>query len=230
MRKDLCFTYNRDVISVYNAYLAAIRQEFSKDAEARCYHTLAFGLNLSFQYNMNGGACTVHLMPTETGTAVDVRYTVVQLVGARYAAHCHAMNRRVEAILGCAAVPAEVDIDAFLLPENQVVSSDDPRCVPPPAEEPDACPTEAPDACPTEAPDACPTEAPDACPTEAPDAETEALRCGVCGAPLTADARFCSQCGHRRTPATHKQNCTVCGAKLSHDARFCSQCGRRTDA
>ena len=84
MRRDVCHFYPIHVIGVYKAYVRAIKEVFDADCSEEPYHTLTFGLKFSFKYNMNGGFCHVHLMPYRGGTAVDIRYTIVQALGAKY--------------------------------------------------------------------------------------------------------------------------------------------------
>ncbi len=126
MRRDLFFIYDAPVISVYNAYRQAVKTVFGKDADSTDFHSITFGLNLSFKYNMNGGACHIHLMPYKNGTAVGVRYSIAQLVGARYQAHCKDMANEVEKILGVISRTETLDMEEFLKAENKVVSVDAP--------------------------------------------------------------------------------------------------------
>ncbi len=114
MRRDICHTYDAPVGAVYAAYITAIKTVFKKEAERLDSRTLSFGLNMSFRYNMNGGACTVHFMPHGRGTAVDVRYSIAQLAGARYGAHCDAMTAEVSRLLATPAIPANLDVELFL--------------------------------------------------------------------------------------------------------------------
>ena len=114
MKKDICCFYPSDIASVFNAYQSAIAQKFTKSIQATPYHTISFPLAFSFKYNMNGGACTVHLMPHNDGTAVNVRYSVVQLVGARCKKHNQDMTAVVEKLLGVSAQEIQLDVETFL--------------------------------------------------------------------------------------------------------------------
>jgi predicted amidophosphoribosyltransferase len=49
--------------------------------------------------------------------------------------------------------------------------------------------------------------------------------CQNCGAPLTAGARFCVECGTPATSAAPPAACRNCGATLAEGARFCVACG-----
>ncbi len=120
MRRDLCFFFPKPVPEVFNAYMQAIKAVFDKDGSPEPYHTISFGLNFSMRYNMNGGACNLHFMPTQGGTAIDVRYSVAQLAGARYEAHCKAMNTYAENLLRVSAMKYDIDVELFLKPENRV--------------------------------------------------------------------------------------------------------------
>lgn len=65
-------------------------------------------------------------------------------------------------------------------------------------------------------------------------AHEEIKKCRKCGAVISADAAFCSNCGSStaiadeppKTPA--KKDCPHCGAAIDADALFCSFCGRDT--
>jgi hypothetical protein len=121
MRRDLFHYFEADVKTVYNAYIQAIKEKFGKDCEAEAYHTISFGLNASLKYNMNGGACHVHLIPYRTGTAVAVRYTIVQLVGARYEAHYWDLNNVISRIIQVPPTKLEnADMAGFLRIENRL--------------------------------------------------------------------------------------------------------------
>ncbi len=252
MKRDICCTYDREVVEVFNAYVRAIRDAFAKDCTPQYYHTISFGLNFSFFYNMTGGVCTVHLIPFENGTAVDVRYSVIQPCGARYGAHCLALTQRVEQILGCLSKPSHIDVNLFLRPENQIIAPGDPRFpaanaaenaaagseqtvpesapapVAPPVAEPAPAPVAPPVADPAPAPVAPPMADPAPVPVAAaPIDMQEADVCTSCGAALATDARFCARCGTPRAPKQAEKFCSACGNKLEPDALFCTQCGKR---
>jgi hypothetical protein len=121
MRKDLVYFYQADTASVYQAYTEAIRKVFNKtDFMSQPYSVLQFMLNYSFKYNMNGGSCTLHFLPYQGGTAVNARYSIAQLIGARYAKHEKDMRSFVEKTLGISAQQIDLDIDVFLQQETNV--------------------------------------------------------------------------------------------------------------
>ncbi len=188
MKRDLCYSYPKNILEVYHAYVQAIPEVFGKTGVEQNYHTISFDLASEFKYNMNNGACTVYLIPYGDATAVNVRYTVVQVAGARYQSHCRDMTRAVEKILNCAAEPADIHAESFMKSENRVFSADDPRCIPfvPPVPAPEPAPE------PVPAPAPIPEPAPEPVP-EGPQRDHKF--CNDCGAKLLINARFCSYCG-----------------------------------
>ena len=120
MRRDLFHYFEADVKNIYAAYLKAAKEKFGKDCSATPYHSVSFGLNFSFKYNMNGGACHIHFIPYKSGTAVGLRYTIVQLFGARYEAHDSDMLSYVEREVGTKAKSINIDMAVFLKDSNQV--------------------------------------------------------------------------------------------------------------
>lgn len=176
MRRDVCHYYERNVQQVFDAYYNAATQRFGKNCKAEPFHTLTFGINMSFRYNMNGGACTVHFMPYYSGTAVDVRYSLAQLMGARYGAYDKVMTDYVCGLLGVPAQPVSINVETFLDPRNQVVMNAVPNPAMPPVQ---AAPMGQP------LPNVQPT------PAAAPAV------CSSCGKPLVAGAKFCPYCGQR---------------------------------
>ena len=120
MRRDVIHYYEKGIAEVFEAYRAAAMQKFGKDCRAQPYHTLSFGLNYSIRYNMNGGACTVHFMPYGTGTAVDVRYSIAQIAGARYGAHDQELSQFVTSVIGVPVQKLDISADTFLIEQNKV--------------------------------------------------------------------------------------------------------------
>jgi len=173
MRRDVCHYYEKSLPEVFAAYQAAAQQKFGKDCRAEPYHTVSFGLNFSFKYNMNGGAATVHLMPYLTGTAVDVRYSIAQLYGARYGAYDKELTNYVVGLLGVPAGDIQLNVEQFLLPQNQVSASAAPQAAAAPV----------------------PAAAAPIPPAPQPAPVTEARFCVNCGKPLRPGARFCPACG-----------------------------------
>lgn len=50
------------------------------------------------------------------------------------------------------------------------------------------------------------------------------MKCNTCGAELTQEQKFCSECG-----AKVSKHCVKCGAELKEGARFCSACGKQNE-
>lgn len=191
MRRDVIHYYEKGIAEVFEAYRAAAMQKFGKDCNAEPYHTLSFGLNYSLRYNMNGGACTVHFMPYKTGTAVDVRYSIVQLAGARYGAHDREMSTFVSSVIGAPALDLQIDPETFLLDQNKVSAAAytarpaAPVNQPRPAQPVNVQPTQ------TYQPAPQPASRP------APQPVRANNFCGKCGGRLQPGARFCGKCGNR---------------------------------
>ena len=120
MKKDFCMFYQCDVQTVFFACQRAIKELFKKDADASPYHTLAFGIPPSFRYNMNGGACNVHFLSHNGGTAVNVRYSIVQLGMARCGAHNKHITERVQSILGINASEISIPVEVFMNNKHNV--------------------------------------------------------------------------------------------------------------
>ena len=201
MRRDIVYYFNADVATVYNAYLAAAKgRPFDRSCKEEPFHTISFGLNFSMKYNFNGGSCTLHFMPYQTGCAVDLRFTIAQLTGARYGAYAKELTMLVERQLGMAAATCKINVEQFLRPENQVVPGQ-PRMAPPPM----PLPTQ--------------PQRP------IPPAPSGRL-CPNCGCAAANDAAFCIKCGcalQAEAPAF----CTHCGNKLEDGAVFCTRCGTK---
>jgi hypothetical protein len=123
MRRDIFHYFNASVQDVFQAYHQTIQNKFEKNATATPYYTISFALSFSFRYNMNGGSCTLHFMPYNNGTAVCVRYTLIQAIGARYGAYNQRLLEEVEKLLHVKAQNVELNVEAFLQPSNQAVST-----------------------------------------------------------------------------------------------------------
>ena len=122
MRRDVGFYVEANVEQVYQACLqAAMNKPFERECKQEPFHTISFGLNFSFKYNMNGGACTIHFMPSGSGTAVNMRFSVVQAVGARYEKYAQDLSNAMRVYLPVPIHPANYDMEAFVKPENQVL-------------------------------------------------------------------------------------------------------------
>lgn len=114
MRRDLCYHFYADTKTVFDAYLDAVRANFDRGAQATPFFTISFGLDFSFRYNMNGGACTIRFLPLNDGTAVNLRYSIAQAWGARYEAHAEKINEEVFRRIGVQAKPFNLSVEAFV--------------------------------------------------------------------------------------------------------------------
>ncbi|MHB8137410.1 MAG: zinc ribbon domain-containing protein [Smithellaceae bacterium] len=50
-------------------------------------------------------------------------------------------------------------------------------------------------------------------------------KCSSCGATMSMDAAFCTNCGSRFTENTSVKKCSSCGKAMAIDAAFCTNCG-----
>lgn len=182
MRRDICFYFPTDVCSLYNAYLtAATNRPFERDCKREPYHTITFGLNFSMKYNMNGGSCILHFIPWQGGAAVDLRFVVAQLGGARYEKYAKDLTSYAEQALGIRGQMVEINIDYFTAEGNKVSVPAAPALKPEVAPQPIVPP----------APQPTPQPIAQPAPAEAP------RFCTQCGNRLQPGAVFCSGCGRK---------------------------------
>jgi len=128
MRRDVCYFFAADVKSVYDAYLAAATNaKFRRTCNQQPYHTISFNLNFSMKYNMNGGSCTLHFIPYQGGTAVDLRFSIAQLAGARYKKYAEDLTNATVDVLRIPAQPITLDINVFLDERNKIHADNTPK-------------------------------------------------------------------------------------------------------
>ena len=226
MRRDICLVYQRHIHDVYNAYISSIKQCFDSECNATPYYVIGYGIGFSFRYNMNGGGCTIRLMPYNGGTAVNVRYTLAQWAGARYEAHNKELTKYVARELGCEPYEADIDAEEFLKPENQMSQplpqaqpTYQPQYDPQPQYQAHMMPLPQPQPRPEPQYQAQPQ------PQVQPQIQPTVKVCDGCGAELKENAKFCSSCGKAVTPLA--QNCPNCNATVDSNDRFCSECGAK---
>lgn len=170
MRRDVGYYVEASVEQVYHAYLQAAKNKpFERDCKEEPYCTIGFGVNYSFKYNMNGGACNIHFAPSGSGTAVNMRFSIAQLAGARYEKYAEDLTASMQRYLPVAVCPASYDMDEFLLPQNQVKPG-------------------------MAQPAAVQVTGGKFCPQCGTPAARERV-CPNCNAPAEESARFCSSCG-----------------------------------
>ena len=245
MRRDVMHFFNADVRTVYQAYLTAAQNPpFSRTCEQKPFYSFQFGLNFSMKYNMNGGSCTLHFIPYGSGTAVDLRFSVAQLAGARFEAYDRALADKVIDILRVPAQPLKIHVEEFLQPVNWVTGPSElpgaaktttappiqppaPPSAPPAPPEPPLVPPEPP-LVPPEPPSVSP-EPPSVSPENIWQPARELPQqpgktCAKCASPLLPGARFCYTCG---APVSEEKVCCACGKPLLPGAAFCTFCGQK---
>lgn len=239
MRRDICHFYPADVKTVYNGYLAVLgNDKFDRECHQEPYHTLGFGLNFSMKYNFNGGGCNIHFMPYNNGTAVDLRFTLAQLAGARYEKYDRDLTDGVQKELGIFASDIRIDVEEFLKPQNQITPE---RFT----ETPSTCSNQQTDCCagspvneyqppvvvaPTPQPEIVPQPAPQPVIVRQPVPQPEATQqsapvgrfCSGCGNPVGLNDLFCGKCGTRQP-----RFCSNCGSPAGEGNNFCTICGTK---
>lgn len=208
MRRDVMHFFMADVKTVYQAYLTAAQNKpFERTCEQRPFYSFQFGLNFSMKYNMNGGSCTLHFIPHQGGTAVNLRFSVAQLAGARYEAYDRDLTNRAIDILRIPAQTLRINVEEFLNQSNWVTPGS----------------TQLPPAPVAPAPAPAPVAPAPAPVTPAQPAAGQKC-CARCGSQLLPGARFCTRCG--ATVEDHLL-CKSCGTPLLPGAKFCTRCGQR---
>ena len=114
MRRDVFHYYPTGVKETFDAYFQVLSAKpFKKKPSATPYSLIAFGIGFSFKYNMNGGGVHVHFAPQGSGTAVQIRFSIAQLMGARYRAYDNLMTQKVEERLHVKAEPIDALPESF---------------------------------------------------------------------------------------------------------------------
>lgn len=62
-------------------------------------------------------------------------------------------------------------------------------------------------------------------PDTKPATEPAKVKCSSCGAQMSAQAKFCIECGTKVVPTTVK--CSGCGIDLPAESKFCQECGHK---
>lgn len=199
MRRDLFCYYPLPVATVYGAYLRTANEKFSKSCREEIPgKVLSFALNFSFKYNMNGGAVTLHFMPFQNGTAIAMRYTIVQAMGARYKRHALDMAAYADTLLGVKAQnDLSMDMQSFINYESGAAPASQEQAPSPAVQSP----------------------------ATANSVSQGASVCAYCGTPLTPGSKFCVSCGNA-VPAAQAA-CPNCGRPFAAGERFCCGCGAK---
>ena len=225
MTRDLCYFYPCPLNAVYGAFVQTAAQKLGKDCKQTPMVSISFGLNFSMKYNMNGGACTIHFMPYQNGTAINIRYSVVQLMGARYKKHAQDLTLYANNILRANAQPANINVQEFLNYAATQTRAQSPMAQP--AQNARAMPQQTP---PQYQPQAAPQTAYRQSVQQYPSPQRPAQGvkfCTYCGKQLPADARFCTNCGKGIAMPAPTPACPNCGKPLQADEKFCVRCGTK---
>lgn len=212
MRRDICYFYPVSVDALFDGYYtAATNDKFRREPEIEPYFKMSFGLNFSMKYNFNGGACTLRFMPYQNGSAVNLRFSIAQLAGARYENYAKDLAYDVAQVLGVLPQLIEIDVEYFLMPQNQITADQivdtEPVLEPTPVCEPVEVPATEPAPTPVNASN---------------------ITCKNCGATLDDNSKFCHLCGTAVAPKEPEPKfCSQCGTKTKDGALFCTNCGTK---
>ena len=191
MRRDVCYYFPVGVEQLYNAYLtAATNPRFRRDCNQEPYHTLSFGLNFSMKYNFNGGSCTVRFISWQNGSAVNLRFSIAQLAGARYEKYAQDLTDDAIKVLGISGQKADIDVELFVSSENKIIDTPKPADTSPSIQSAIA----------------------KVCPNCSKEVKETDKFCSSCGTPLSVQKRFCSNCG--KEVLKEAAFCSNCGNKL----------------
>lgn len=192
MRRDICYFFPVSVDRLYNAYLtAATNSRFRRECNEEPYHTLGFGLNFSMKYNFNGGSCILRFIPCQGGSAVNLRFTIAQLMGARYEKYAEDLTGDASAVLGVAGKRVDIDVEIFMMPQNQVVAASAPVVAPATIQN---------------------VVNNNVCHNCGKIVEASDKFCSGCGTPLASAKKFCTKCG--KEVSFDAAFCSECGNKL----------------
>lgn len=202
MRRDLVYYYPLPVEPVYEAFVQAATQKFGKNCKLVPCKNMTFGLNFSLKYNMNGGSLTLHFMPYQNGTAIDLRYSIVQLMGARYKAHARDLILFTDSVLRIPGQMMTLDINIFLSYESSAPAATAEQLASMPMTSMQLGVNRQPAAPIQPVTPAAPVQPePFVQPqNDAPPSgqQTPQYRfCMNCGAPITPNSLFCTKCGKR---------------------------------
>ena len=196
MKRDVCYYFPVELQKVYNGLLTAAKNPpFERTCSEDPYKSFQFGLSYSFKYNFNGGSVTVWFMPYQQGTAVNMRFSVAQLAGARYEKYASDLLARAVPMIGSQAYPCNVSVEEFMNQDVQAAPAPSLPQTPAPSQMQEAAPAVR--ICSTCGQD-IPREA-RFCPRcgTAQQEEQKERFCSQCGTKQAAGAAFCHNCGHR---------------------------------
>ena len=197
MRRDVCYFFNTDSVTLYNAYLRAAQQPpFERTCTENRPHSFSFGLNYSWKYNMNGGACTLHFMSWQNGAAVCLRFSMAQLAGARYESYADYLTEHAVKAINVPSRRCQIDMEEFLKAEKPA-----PTTVAAPAApiQPAVSP-------------AVSAPAAKLCPSCHKEVAADSIFCCYCGEKIARPQVFCTQCGTKAQAGD--RFCHQCGNKL----------------
>ena len=99
MRRDLFHTFDHDVKTVFEAYEQVIKTYFKRSPRPIAYELITYDIGYCFKYNINGGQINIHFSVDRGKTFVQVRYTIIQLIWARYETYDKALTMEVMKVL-----------------------------------------------------------------------------------------------------------------------------------
>lgn len=125
MRKDVTHFYEKPIPEVFYAYHKFIVEKMHANPRVEPFHTISSAVGM--------GAMTLHFIPYQNGTAIDIRYSLALVNGSVVEEIDYSITKEIVNFLGVAAMNIELPIEIFLDPNNQVVAQSN---IPNPAPQP----------------------------------------------------------------------------------------------
>lgn len=99
MRRDVFHTFDHDLKTVYDAFVEVLNKKPYERNPSLETNLISYSIGSSFKYNMNGGAVNIHFSREGNVTKIQIRYSIVQLFGARVGAYDEALIQKVKEVL-----------------------------------------------------------------------------------------------------------------------------------
>ena len=194
MIRDIIYYYPRNIYDTYNAYWSSAVNRMGRSCKIEKYHTIAFGLSYSFTYNMNGGACNIHFIPYQGGTAVNIHFSIVQAFGANFKKYDRDLTGYASSMLGVMPSVLNIPPSTFMLEQYKVYETPARNGTQYPQQSQNPQQSQSPQQY-SGQPAQNGTQYPQQSPKQIP--VTGTVFCPQCGTNNAGDSSFCFSCGQR---------------------------------